>query len=416
MCKFLYLLVLLLPVVCDATADNYHLVRILVRGSRRYSEAELVRATGLSLNSRVSADDLKNVANRLGGSGAFSSVQYLFKPAIGTDGIEADFDLTDAPQFLPALFDNFVWFSPDELQTSLRNALPLYNGALPTSGSLPEDVIAALGKLLASKNLPSQVSYMMQGEMGKPPKAFLYKVENANLKVGEINFSGANHLEPNLAKQTTAPLKSTEYLYSTSESFLRFRIGDLYLQRGFLKAALTEIKPKAAQNGAVDLDVTVNEGEQYKLASYTWTGNNSINSDELSRHLHLKTGEPVNALKLREDLEEDRKLFGKFGREAATISPVPQFNGSEVAYTFQVAEGDLYRMGKLEVVAPEDQRQKILSAWKLQEGAPYDNTYIKQLVLQLKPAGAGKLEWIAHEQIDDAMKTVNVRLEFKVTR
>jgi len=73
-------------------------------------------------------------------------------------------------------------------------------------------------------------------------------------------------------------------------------------------------------------------------------------------------------------------------------------------------------MGKLEVVAPDDQRLKILSAWKLQEGAPYDSTYIKQLVLQLKPAGAGKLEWIAHEQIDDATKTVNVRLEFKVTR
>ena len=38
--KFLYLLLLLLPVVCDAAADNYHLVRILVRGSKRYSEAD----------------------------------------------------------------------------------------------------------------------------------------------------------------------------------------------------------------------------------------------------------------------------------------------------------------------------------------------------------------------------------------
>jgi hypothetical protein len=122
--RFLYLFLLLLPVVCHAAADNYHLVRILVRGSKRYSEADLVRATGLSLNSHVSADDLKNVATRLGGSGAFSSIQYLLKPAIGTDGIEAEFDLTDAPQFLPALFDNFVWFSPEELQASLRSAVP----------------------------------------------------------------------------------------------------------------------------------------------------------------------------------------------------------------------------------------------------------------------------------------------------
>src|SRR5205807_6502135 len=227
----------------EAVSDHHHLVRILVRGSQRYSEADLVRATGLIVNSQVTVDDLKSAAGRLGNSGLFTSVQYLYKPAIGSDGIEADFDLVDAKQFLPASYENFVWFTPQELQAALHNAMPLYNGILPTSGSMPDDVVAALSKLLASHNLPSEVSYILQAEIGKPPKAFLFKVENANLKIQDTSFSGAGHLDPGLLRQAVAPLKNTEYLYSHIESFLYYRVNPLYLQRGYLKAAVAEIKP-----------------------------------------------------------------------------------------------------------------------------------------------------------------------------
>ena len=115
-------------------------------------------ATGLIVNSQVTVDDLKNAAERLGNSGLFTSVQYLYKPSIGSNGIEANFDLVDAKQFLSASFENFVWFTPAELQAALHNALSLYNGILPASGAMPDDVVAVLSKLLASRNLPNQVS------------------------------------------------------------------------------------------------------------------------------------------------------------------------------------------------------------------------------------------------------------------
>jgi len=72
--------------------------------------------------------------------------------------VQADCDLVDAKQFLSASFENFVWFTPAELQAALHNALSLYNGILPASGAMPDDVVAVLSKLLASRNLPNQVS------------------------------------------------------------------------------------------------------------------------------------------------------------------------------------------------------------------------------------------------------------------
>src|SRR5689334_534154 len=163
--RLFLLFVCLLPSLAGA-ADHYRLARVLVTGSERYHEDDLVRATGLKVDTQVTSEDLQNAANRLGNSGAFSSVQFLFKPAIGAKGVEADFQVADAEKFLPAVYENFVWLNERDLEEAVHQAVPLYNGQLPTSGSMSDEVSAALAKLLASKNLPSEISYMLSAEFG----------------------------------------------------------------------------------------------------------------------------------------------------------------------------------------------------------------------------------------------------------
>lgn len=415
MCRFRLLFFLLLLSVSVHAADHYHLVRVLVQGSNRYSEADLVRATGLAADSQVDVNDLQNAAKRLGDSGVFSAVQFLYKPAIGANGIEADFKVTDSTQLLPAQFDNFVWFSNEELQAALHSALPLYAGLLPTIGQMPDDVVAVLTKLLSARSLPNQVSYILQSDIGKPPKSYLFRVDNAGLKVRSFNFVNVSRLDPGLLERPLQPLLGKDYFCSEVENFLNLNLLPVYLHFGFLKAEVSRMQPQLGENGAITLDISLTEGEQYKLAGFAWSGNTLIGSDELSKHVSLKTSEPVDGLKLQADLADVRKLFGKFGREAVLINPVPTFTGNAVSYKFDVREGELYHMGKLEVVAPDRQRQRILEAWKLPEGAPYDSTYIAQVTHQLAvETGEKRVEWRAHEHIDDANKIVNVRLDIKL--
>jgi hypothetical protein len=56
---------LLLMIVCmlpglAGPADHFNLARILVTGSQRYREDDLVRATGLTVNTQVTSTDLQN--------------------------------------------------------------------------------------------------------------------------------------------------------------------------------------------------------------------------------------------------------------------------------------------------------------------------------------------------------------------
>jgi outer membrane protein assembly factor BamA len=411
--RLIFAFLLLASFVCAGAADHYQLARVVLRGSKRYSEADLLRATGLKIDSQVTAADLQAAAERLNGTGVFATVQYVFKPAIGSyNGVEADFDLVDAPHFLPAKFDNFLWFSPEELHAALHNALPLYNGELPLSGSLADDVSAALTRLLAARKLPSEVTYLMEGEKGKPPREYLYKVENAGLKVTTFIFAGVERMESGLLTQAVTPLQGSDFLYSIVESWVKAKVSGLYQQNGYLRATV-DVKPKLGENGAVAVNVTIQEGTQYRVEGFAWTGNTLISSEELSKHLTLKPGEPANGVKLEGDLGRVRRLFGKFGREGTQILPVPAFTADTVRYTLEVSEGELYHMGKLEVLAPDQYKQKVLDLWKLPEGAVYDNTYFFRVFEQLVKHGdsGAHWEWKAREQIDDATKVVNVQLE-----
>jgi outer membrane protein insertion porin family len=413
--RIVLLLVCLLPALAGA-ADRYTLARVLVTGSERYHEEDLVRATGLIVNTQVTSDDLQNAANRLGNSGAFSSVQFLFKPAIGTKGVEADFQVADAEKFLPAVFENFVWFSESELQEAVHQAVPLYNGQLPTSGSMSDEVSAALTRLLASKNLPSEVSYMLSAEFGQLPTAYKFKVTDANLKIRDVTLAGAGHMLPEQWTKAVAPLKGTLYLRSDVAKVLEKNLVPIYRQHGYLKFAIAEIKPRIAEKDEVAVEVSVSEGNQFRLTGYSWSGNTLISGDELSKQVTIKTGDPVNGPQLERDLAQARKLFGKFGREGVTIQPVPAFSANEVTYTFEVKEGDLYHMGKLEIEGVEpEQSRKLAQGWKLGEGEPYDTTYVQQFLAHtlLKVPGH-KWTWMTFEQVDDTQKTVNVRLQVKI--
>jgi outer membrane protein assembly factor BamA len=405
----------LLPAMAGA-ADHFNLARIVVTGSQRYREDDVVRATGLAVSTQVTADDLQNAANRLGNSGAFASVQFLFKPVVGGKGVEADFQVTDAEKYLPAVFENFVWFSDQELQAAVHQAVPLFKGELPSSGSMSDDVSVALAKFLASKGLPSEISYIMSANFGGPPTAYKFKVAGANLKIRDVVLTNATHLAPEQLAKAVEPLKGTEYLRSDVAVVLEKNLSPIYQQRGYLKFAINDIKPKVDDKSQVTIETTLSEGEQYRLGGVSWSGNTLISSDELAKRITLKPGSPVDALQLDRDLSQVRKLYGKFGREAVIIKPVPAFVNDTVNYAFQVTEGDLYHMGKLEIQGVEsEQAHKLEQVWKLAEGAPYDATYVHEFIANTVVKVPGhKWTWKMLEQIDDPQKTVNVRLQIKI--
>ncbi len=138
------------------TAPTPHrLLALKATGSTRYTDKEILGASGLQLGQDAAEGDFKEAAQRLGESGMFSGVVYSF--TFSDAGSKLDLQLTDVDQskLVPASFENFVWFTDAELLAALPQRVPLFKQLLPVTGRLPDEVTNALQALLSEKHYPA---------------------------------------------------------------------------------------------------------------------------------------------------------------------------------------------------------------------------------------------------------------------
>jgi outer membrane protein assembly factor BamA len=206
------------------------------------------------------------------------------------------------------------------------------------------------------------------------------------------------------------------------------------LQRGYLKATFgpsnARVVPQPASapdaRGAaetqtdvqVDAMIPVTPGKVYATSSVDWKGNSAVATAELAPLLHLPPGEPADAVRLVRDMESVTKLYHTRGYMTAQIKPNAQLDDekSTVHYDVNVAEGDLYKMGEVEILGLDTQATaRMQAAWTLREGQPYNADYLKKFLNdtgQLVPRG---VQWAVstHETLDAKDKTVDVEIRFK---
>ncbi len=130
----------------DLPPSAFKLISIKTTGTKRYKSEEIIAATGLQIGQTVSEDDFKKAARLLGETGAFGDVLYSFQ--YSAEGTKLDLQVQDAERFVPARFDNLVWFSDQELLDQLHAQVPLFQGQLPVAGDLADQVSNALQALL----------------------------------------------------------------------------------------------------------------------------------------------------------------------------------------------------------------------------------------------------------------------------
>jgi len=410
-------------------SDQFTLTSIEVTGNKHYTRDQVVPITGLHTGQSVSDDGktvnediFRKAVEAVGKTGAFSNVSYRYE--YSAKGTKFELQVRESDKFLVAQFDNFVWFSDSELIAELRERVPLFDGALPTSGTMTDQVSHVLERMLSERSLSGTVEYIPTAQKtGGPIDAITYHLSDVTIHIANIDFSGSAPAESTLLKSAAKPLIGQEYSRSMFRVQDRFNFEPIYLARGYLKAEFADSQTKLSGHGnaseiLVDVTIPVTPGRQYKVAGTEWTGNTLFPTEKLQSLIHLRAGEPANAVQLVEDLQAIQQLYGTRGYVAAEAMAAPGFDdaSSTVRYVLELHEGDLYRMGTFEVEGLETGLSRAVSdLWKLQTGTPYDTSYSK---LQFFPAVAKagisipRDLTIAIEETKQADKTVNVKIVF----
>jgi outer membrane protein insertion porin family len=417
------------------------LIEIKVTGSKRFTQEEVAAASGLPLGATVDDEVFRKAARQLGETGAFNDISFTF--TYSSAGTKLTFQVTDADKFAPAHFADFVWFTDDELLQKVHERIPLFNGELPTSGRMPDQVSDVLQALLVENGVPGQVEYLKT--LG--PKGQLasidYGVANVTIRIRHAEFPGAGPSELPLLQAASEKLSGRDYYRALLNGFVEHSVLPVYHERGYLKAACTPSQPKVVKSAAtetnaenninaninaninndkqavtlVDVTIPITPGPQYRLSSWDWSGNKNIPTDDLQALLHAGTGQPANTVQLEEDLRAVQQLYGSRGYVTASIKANAAFDdaGGTVAYQLVVTEGPLYRMGELEFRGIDNNlTARLRAAWKIRPGDVYDSTYLKQFLPQARKLLPVTMDWDVTPHVTAIAKdrTVDVDLQY----
>jgi len=358
--------------------------QILLDPPSHFSDSQISLASGLKPGQAVDESILSKAADRLAQSGAFSEVSYQYRTLNGK--MTVTFHLVDQTKTMSCTFDNFVWFTPEEIDRAIRAEVPLYDGHVPLNGSLPEDVKATLEHLLAQRHVTASVTYVPTSKsLSDTPAEFRYSAIGNLPLVTSVEFAGGP-LDPalfNLAKQRLVGRPfSTAYSRLVAEKDL----DSIYRNHAYLKAHFSDPQvtftegPSQADAGSVRLVFTVTPGIEYKWHGAGWSGNSAYAAADLDGDLGMVEGTPAALDKILAGMDAVAEAYGKKGYIAAKLVPTQSFSeaAGQVRYSFEVSEGKQFTMGTLSVSGYDDgTADRIRKAWRLKPGDVFDSSYLK---------------------------------------
>jgi outer membrane protein insertion porin family len=408
-------------------ASAYKLIAVKVTGSKRFTQEEVALASGLPVGTIAHEEDFKKAARQLGESGVFSNVAFTY--SYSAAGTKLEFQVTDAEKFVPAGFNDFVWFTDDELRQKVHERVPLFKGELPTTGRLPGQVSDVLQAMLVENAIPGHVEHVRTSGKGEPIEAIDYGISGVSIRISQVEFPGAGARELPLFEAAAEKLSDREYSRAFLNNFIERVLLPIDHEHGYLKASCAPPQPKVVKSAAPDtndnrtkptfVDVTfpITPGIQYKLTNWRWSGNKEIPTETLQPLLHIKAGQPANTVQLEDDLRAVQELYGSRGYVAATIKANAEFDDAAgtVAYELDVREGYVYRMGELEFRGIDNNlTARLRAAWKLRPGDVYDATYLQQFLPQARKLLPASLDWevTPHVTALSRDRTVDVDLQY----
>ena len=393
-------------------------------GSQRFSSEKIAAGAGLTLGQEIKKEDLQAAANRLAQLGVFSDVRYRFS----TQGsaIEVEFQVADAPSITP-LFDNFPWFTDDEINLALKAAVPLYDGRVPENGALLDEISQGLGKLLETRKVTGTVSHQAVRLATSGDTVQQFRLEGPELSIESVEFSDALAKNDHAIQQSLSDLRGKPFSRVVIDRFCFEQVRPVYLAHGNLR--VTFDVPQARFTGdpskplpsSVKAIIGIRPGPVYKWAGATWSGNSAFSAAELDALVGMKPGDSADGMKLEAGWQNILDAYGKKGYLDAALEKTPALDdaAARASYHVTVTEGPQYHMGALVLTGLSlEGERRILAAWKIPDGAVFDASVVDAFINGGARAAFGDLPWgyekIGHYlQKDPKTARVDVLMDFQ---
>lgn len=380
-----HLLILFTLTVAAAFAiaqDARVIARVEFEGLQQVAAEEALATSGLKTGQPFKLEEIDAAAQRLLDSGIFKQIGYRTRTA--ANKVTITFQVEEAGGGdSPVVFDNFIWFTEEQLMDAVRREVPLFAGRAPNVGKMPEAITRALQQLVTEQKLSGTVGYLPFQDLSGRILSHIFSVSGVKMPICTIRFIGAKNLPEAKLEGIAKELSDTEYSSELVRGFAGMKLIAAYREAGQLRAKFAPPvgKPDPRCKSGVEVTLPVDEGLIYSWSGIDWTGATALTPDQLNSALGIKQGEVANGLKFDRGLIDVTKAYGREGYIEARVKPVPEFNDNArtVAYKIDVREGPQYRMGGLVFKGLSERDAKALrDAWRMKRGDIFDQGYLEE--------------------------------------
>ena len=422
-------IVLLIIAVANCHAqEQVTLRRVEIVGLKRLKAQQVLDLSGLKVGDPTKRDAIDVAAQKLVDSGLFKKVGY--RMSIKGDEAVVTFEVEEAMRNLPVVFENFVWFSEQEIARAIRQDVPFFDGTAPEAGSTADKIAAALRRLLSQKNISGQVEFLPYVDTATGKVELLFTVKGVKIPVCSLHFPGADAIPEEDLIKAAQPLLKSDYSRKDLSGFALYTLFPLYRHIGHLRAQFQQptasVEEPAACAGGVAVTIPVDEGVAYSWDKAEWIGNQVLTPDDLTTALGMKTGELADGIKIDKGVKELRRAYGGRGYIAVRSKEASTFDDStkQVSYRFEISEGPRYFMGALIVNGlPAEDAEGLKAKWTLGNNAVFNESYIddfkhnalRDFVRSLTQKSGGNLRPNVEIETkpDHQKQTVDVIITFK---
>jgi outer membrane protein insertion porin family len=237
--------------------------------------------------------------------------------------------------------------------------------------------------------------------------------EGPTVKVGKIAFQGNNSLSDRTLRGAMKNLKPIgiphsiilENLFARTFDASKLdedteRVRQAYRDRGYFKAQTSEptthvrdaggLNPftlRPSKGKRIDILMPVEEGERYKLAGITFTGNAHVPNVKALRAVFTeKDGDWFNATQFSKGLDNLRKQYGALGYINMVGNPAPKIDDANKTITLNIDidEGKPFYVSRIEFQGNTITRDKVIRReLLLEEGHIYNSQLWELSILRL---------------------------------
>jgi outer membrane protein insertion porin family len=329
-----------------------------------------------------------------------------------------------ASNFLPARYDNFVWWTPDDIATELHRRHPLFTTLVPQSGTMQDALIADLTSMLAAKGVTATVNATPGASVpnSMAVDCVHFAVASPPVHVRTIQFTD---LSPELVAKLEGVRNANQgqdYLESDTPAAVKLSATDAIQDEGYLDVTVDNFHRSAPvvepAQVSVDLSLSVHPGERYRIAQVDWPGSTLLSPADFKKLSRLKVGEAPSITALRQTRMSLANAYTLHGYMAAktNIEPKKDTAARLVSYIVTVTPGVQYAFHSMTLTGVNDQqREDFMHAWKMQTGMPYNGAYILTFLHDnsgvLRSLDGYSLQW--KQMVNDNNHTVDVQLTLK---